>query len=44
MVNYRGSTGYGAEALNSLPGRCGQQDVCAGSNANVPYQKQNNCV
>jgi len=25
--NYRGSTGFGARLLNSLPGRCGTQDV-----------------
>lgn len=26
-VNYRGSTGFGQDALESLPGRCGRQDV-----------------
>lgn len=27
LVNYRGSTGFGAAAEASLPGRCGRQDV-----------------
>lgn len=26
-INYRGSTGYGQSALDSLPGKCGKQDV-----------------
>ncbi|CEO94545.1 hypothetical protein PBRA_000330 [Plasmodiophora brassicae] len=26
-INYRGSTGYGQDMLESLPGRCGTQDV-----------------
>src|SRR5207237_407967 len=27
QINYRGSTGYGQDALKSLPGKCGIQDV-----------------
>jgi acylaminoacyl-peptidase len=27
MVNYRGSTGFGADFLNALPGRCGELDI-----------------
>ena len=27
MVNYRGSTGFGDVALNTLPGRCGSLDI-----------------
>lgn len=27
LINYRGSTGYGQDMLESLPGKCGTQDV-----------------
>ena len=27
LINYRGSTGFGQEALATLPGKCGTQDV-----------------
>ena len=27
LINYRGSTGYGSKAIESLVGKCGTQDV-----------------
>ena len=41
VVNYRGSTGFGEKALNSLLGKIGEQDVQEVHNATLEMLKKN---